>query len=530
MHNILFIDDEPGIVSGLAETVNRENLELQAYTASTVKEGIKIAKQTKLDILCSDIEMPVQNGFQFAEEVLKYWKDCKIVFLTGYNEFDYIYKSVNEFGGQYVLKSDEEKLVDIIRKNLLQIETEQRNKLISKKMQKLMEDYENSRKEKLWAEYLRNPEDAETVKALAKICEEEGFNLRLPVKCGVGRLLKPADGRSITERELTQYFLKVKEEYRYFYHVYIVFLLHGGSYLILAQKKEEESPSFRNILKSIQNILYGLDNQKVSFIYSEKELAFYEIKEELKLFHAFLEVNWSENNPVLIKLEDLMEKKQGHEGYKKKNEISLDWLLMEQKFKEIREGFEGLYSNVKNNHERSLSDAREYYKSVGVIASYIEDYVKYSEIPEELRKNYYHLKYMTSVSEVHKFVMEFLKYMEGRCETAATEDALIIHKIETYVMNHITEDISLDVLAELVYFNPSYLSRFYKINTGKNISQFIAEAKVIKAKELLKNSNEKIEDISEMLGFKSSGYFTVFLKKHMGMTPTEYRNQTSGKK
>ena len=137
---------------------------------------------------------------------------------------------------------------------------------------------------------------------------------------------------------------------------------------------------------------------------------------------------------------------------------------------------------------------------------------------------------MTSVSEVHKFVMEFLKYMEGRCETAATEDALIIHKIETYVMNHITEDISLDVLAELVYFNPSYLSRFYKINTGKNISQFIAEAKVIKAKELLKNSNEKIEDISEMLGFKSSGYFTVFLKKHMGMTPTEYRNQTSGKK
>ena len=227
MHNILFIDDEPGIVSGLAETVNRENLELQAYTASTVKEGIKIAKQTKLDILCSDIEMPVQNGFQFAEEVLKYWKDCKIVFLTGYNEFDYIYKSVNEFGGQYVLKSDEEKLVDIIRKNLLQIETEQRNKLISKKIQKLMEDYENSRKEKLWAEYLRNPEDTETVKALAQICEEEGFNLRLPVKCGVGRLLKPADGRSITERELTQYFLKVKEEYRYFYHVYIVFLLHG---------------------------------------------------------------------------------------------------------------------------------------------------------------------------------------------------------------------------------------------------------------------------------------------------------------
>lgn len=72
MYNILLIDDEPGIVNGLAETINRENLELQIYTASTAGEGIKIAKQTKLDILCSDIEMPVLNGFQFAEKIQKY--------------------------------------------------------------------------------------------------------------------------------------------------------------------------------------------------------------------------------------------------------------------------------------------------------------------------------------------------------------------------------------------------------------------------------------------------------------------------
>lgn len=533
MYNILLIDDEPGIVNGLAETLNRENMDLQVYTASTTGEGIKVAKQIKLDILCSDIEMPILNGFQFAEKVLKYWKDCKIVFLTGYNEFDYIYKSVHEFDGQYVLKSDEEKLLEVIKKYLLQIEEEQRNRLISEKMQQLMNEYQNSRKEKLWTEYLRNEDDKDVLSILTPICKEEGIDCELPVQCAVGRLLKREDKCNNFAQDLTQYFLKVKEEYKYFYSIYSVFLLNNDSYLILAQKKEGgECPEFRNILKSIQDTMYALDDQKISFIYSEKEMQLTEIKEQIELFHTFLEVNWSENNPVFIKLEDLMKENKGNNNYncKEKYEISLERLLMEQKFKEIRQAFEELYKNVKSNHERSLSDAQEYYKSVGVIASYIENYVKYIEIPEDLRKSYFHLKYMTSVGEIHKFVMRFLKYMEHNCNLTITEDELIVHKIEAYVMNHITEDLSLDILAELVYFNPSYLSRFYKMNTGKNISQFIAEAKVIKAKELLKNSNEKIEDISEMLGFKSSGYFTVFLKKHIGMTPTEYRNQVGSKK
>ena len=81
--------------------------------------------------------------------------------------------------------------------------------------------------------------------------------------------------------------------------------------------------------------------------------------------------------------------------------------------------------------------------------------------------------------------------MEANSEKDISEDERIVQKIETYIFNHIMEDISLDTLAELVYFNPSYLSRFYKANTGKNLSQFIAEAKIIKAKELLKDSNEK---------------------------------------
>ena len=530
MYNILMIDDEPGIVSGLEETLNRENLNLTVYTASTIGEGMKVAKSVKLDILCSDIQMPVMNGFQFSEEVLQYWKECKVLFLTGYNEFDYIYRSIHEFNGQYVLKSDEEKLVEVIRKYMTEIEEEQRNRLEAEQLKILTDRYLRNQREQLWTEYLRNGHGEKIPEALVTVCQEEGVDCDKPVACGMGRLLCAEKKKEACEEDLAQYLLQIKEEYRYFYHIYSVFLPYNDSYLILAQPKVEEYPEFQHILNRMQNIMLELGGRKLSFIYSEKPVALEELGVQTELFATLLEVNWSENNPVFIRIEDFMKEKPSGSADRQKYEIRLERWLMEQKFGEIREAFDRLYLDVRKNQERSLADVQEYYKAVGVIASYIENYVKYSEIPEDLRKSYFHLRYMTSVGDIHRFVMSFLCYMEANSEKDISEDERIVQKIETYIFNHIMEDISLDTLAELVYFNPSYLSRFYKANTGKNLSQFIAEAKIIKAKELLKDSNEKIEEISEMLGFKSSGYFTVFLKKHTGMTPTEYRAQTITKK
>lgn len=148
--------------------------------------------------------------------------------MTGYNEFDYIYKSVHEFGGQYVLKSDEEKLLDVIKKYIFQIEEEEKKRLLSEKMLRLMENYKNNRKEKLWSEYLRNPENENAEKLLEELGKEEGIDFRMAVKCAVGRLLRKGSDESVLEEKMTQYFLKVKEEYKYFYHIYSVFLLQGG--------------------------------------------------------------------------------------------------------------------------------------------------------------------------------------------------------------------------------------------------------------------------------------------------------------
>ena len=100
----------------------------------------------------------------------------------------------------------------------------------------------------------------------------------------------------------------------------------------------------------------------------------------------------------------------------------------------------------------------------------------------------------------------------------------IIRKINTFIRNNIDSELSLTKIAAAVYFNPSYLSRFYKAATGKNIIEYISEVRLEIAKSLLANTQLKINQISLKTGFTSPSYFTAFFKKSTGLSPKEYRD------
>jgi two-component system response regulator YesN len=101
----------------------------------------------------------------------------------------------------------------------------------------------------------------------------------------------------------------------------------------------------------------------------------------------------------------------------------------------------------------------------------------------------------------------------------------IIQKLNRYIVEHLDKDLSLAILADAVYLNPSYLSNLYKTSTGRNISDYITELRVDKAKALLAESQAKVQDVAVAVGFDTAGYFTRFFKKHVGVTPQEFRSR-----
>ena len=99
-----------------------------------------------------------------------------------------------------------------------------------------------------------------------------------------------------------------------------------------------------------------------------------------------------------------------------------------------------------------------------------------------------------------------------------------IEFLKHYIENNLHDDLSLTNLAEKVYLNPSYLSRFYHQAAGHKLSQFIEEARIRRAKELLEEGHEKIHEIAKNVGYETAASFTRFFKKTEGISPQEYRD------
>ena len=100
----------------------------------------------------------------------------------------------------------------------------------------------------------------------------------------------------------------------------------------------------------------------------------------------------------------------------------------------------------------------------------------------------------------------------------------LIDSIRHYLDQHYASEISLTALSTLFHINSAHLSETFKHHVGQNFSDYLVNLRMEKAKQLLKDKQLKIIDVSNLVGFSNSGYFSTVFKKHFGQTPVEYRN------
>lgn len=119
-------------------------------------------------------------------------------------------------------------------------------------------------------------------------------------------------------------------------------------------------------------------------------------------------------------------------------------------------------------------------------------------------------------------------YQEVRSNNSMKNE--IIEQIMTVVNNNIANpNLSVDIIAEEVHLSNSYLRNIFKEYTGNTLSNYIIEKRLEQICALLRDTDLSIQKIADQLGFSSKNYFFTFFKNYMGMTPKQYRIQTSCK-
>ena len=98
-----------------------------------------------------------------------------------------------------------------------------------------------------------------------------------------------------------------------------------------------------------------------------------------------------------------------------------------------------------------------------------------------------------------------------------------IMAITRYLQEHLSEDISLSVLADEFHLSAQYISQLFKSEIGVNFLAYLTNIRMERAKKLLLSTALPIGEISEQLGFGDYRVFTKVFKKSEGVTPSQYR-------
>lgn len=100
-------------------------------------------------------------------------------------------------------------------------------------------------------------------------------------------------------------------------------------------------------------------------------------------------------------------------------------------------------------------------------------------------------------------------------------------KVLKYIDEYFLEDINLNQLSKMMNVCDSHFCRAFKTLTGKTLSDYINRLRIVKAENLLVNSDMNISEVAMNVGFNDINYFSRLFRKYKKVSPTEYRNRKS---
>lgn len=98
-------------------------------------------------------------------------------------------------------------------------------------------------------------------------------------------------------------------------------------------------------------------------------------------------------------------------------------------------------------------------------------------------------------------------------------------KIKNYIDSHYSENLNLDTLSNLSYVNKFHLVHLFSKQMGISPINYLISKRIEESKNLLCTTNYSIRDISTIVGFSNSSYFSQMFKKSTGLSPREYKLQ-----
>lgn len=119
----------------------------------------------------------------------------------------------------------------------------------------------------------------------------------------------------------------------------------------------------------------------------------------------------------------------------------------------------------------------------------------------------------------------FDAYVKVISDVKKESPLVTIHFVKRYVKEHLNQDLSLSQISVVTGYNPTYLSRLFKEQTGETLNRYISRKRMEYIARLMRDPRISMQQIMDAAGFSTRSYFNQFVKKETGLTPKQYRMQ-----
>ena len=99
-----------------------------------------------------------------------------------------------------------------------------------------------------------------------------------------------------------------------------------------------------------------------------------------------------------------------------------------------------------------------------------------------------------------------------------------IELAKQWILEHLSENLTIERIANQVYMNATYFSEYFKRKTGETVLDYVTKKRMEKALYFLQTTTMKVYEITEAIGYTDTKYFSKLFKKYYGKLPSQIRN------
>lgn len=504
MYKVFIVDDEPFIIEGLYDIIDWGSMDLEIVGhAENGKAALDALATRPADILITDISMPVMNGLALirgARETLN--AELKVIVLSGFNEFDYLKEGMRLGIENYLLKPI----------NLEELKATLANTISKLNEAKASIDFNEQSirilRDNIMYRWLMNQIDPAQFGERAELL---GIRLDTPYVAvaiiGIAQL----------QKETLDWMASRSDDHGQFM---IVFSDMEGNIVLVFKLRDRKSglQEAAELLQRFRAEWPGKEQPKLSLGSAERledaALSYANARKAQEYFMIYPDRDF-------IRYDELPSGQGANQ-----QRFPLEWaeyaqLIMAKEKEELLSRIDEDFAQLQKRDGLTPADIRDTGMELAVRLKMQLEEIRHDEETQLFQGSFDQLRQAASLDQV----VEMLKEAAGLTVDSLIRDVKspIVQQVLNHIKDAFNEDLSLKKLGAMYNIHPVYLGQLFHKEVGETFTEYMNKYRVEKAKEMLKNTQLKVHDIAANVGYWETGYFYKQFKKHVGISPTDYR-------